>query len=139
MCKWCQRGGLGVLPQKIFGFNSVKSCNFRHGNGTFVKARDSMYDRRRDNPLTLEVIRIFLNIYTLYNTGERSEQEKDIKIRQKQPFDPSPTHQISTQDPTPEKSQGRGGVQSPLLIRTCRLCHIGHGFLKLALYYTTQR
>ena len=68
-------GGLGVLPQKYFGLNGVKSCNFRqnkHGNGTFMKARDSVYDGRRGNPLNLD----FSNIYIIYNTGERSETEK---------------------------------------------------------------
>ena len=55
-------GGLGVLPQIFFGFNAVKLCNFRqnkHGNGTFMKARDSMYEGRGANPLNLKVIRIF--------------------------------------------------------------------------------
>ena len=37
---------------------------------------DSVYEGRRDNPLSLEVIRIFFfNIYSMYNTGERSEPE----------------------------------------------------------------
>ena len=55
-------GGLWVLPQKMFGWNGVKSCNVRqnkHGNSTFMKAKDSVYDGRRDNPLNLEVIPIF--------------------------------------------------------------------------------
>ena len=46
-------GGLGVLPQKIFGLNCVKSYYFsqnKHGNGTFMEAKDSVYDGRRANP-----------------------------------------------------------------------------------------
>ena len=89
----------------MFGLNGVKSCNFRqykHGNGTFMKARDSVYDGIRDNPFNVEVIRIFffLNIYTMYNTGERNKPEERLT----QPLTPSPTHQISTQDPTSYKS-----------------------------------
>ena len=54
-------------PLDNFWLNGVKSCNFRqykHGNGTFMKARDSVYEGGRDNPLNLEVMRIFL-IFTL--------------------------------------------------------------------------
>ena len=87
MAHWGGGGVLGNLSQIIFGLNGVKSCNFRqyeHGNGTFMKARDSVYDGRRDNPLNLELI-LFFYIYTLFNTGERSEPEKK-KI--KTTFDP---------------------------------------------------
>ena len=38
-------------------------------NGTFMKARDSVYD---DSD--------FSNIYTMYDTGKRSKPEKIIKI-----------------------------------------------------------
>ena len=61
-------GGGGILrnlPRIIFGLNGVKSCYFRqykHGNGTFIKVRDSVYEGR-DNPLNLEVIRIFFFKY----------------------------------------------------------------------------
>ena len=47
-----RRGGQGVLPQKNFGLNCVKSFNFiqnKHGNDTFMEARDNVYDRRRAN------------------------------------------------------------------------------------------
>ena len=44
-----------------------------------MKASDSVYDWRRDNPLNLEVIRFFFLIYTLFNIGERSEPEKKDK------------------------------------------------------------
>ena len=60
----------------------VKSSNFRqikHGNGTFMKARDSVYDRRMDNPLNLD--ELYFQVFTLCKTGERSEPEKIIKIR----------------------------------------------------------
>ena len=64
------RGGGGSWgpPAEKIGLNDVKSCNFRknkHGNGTFMNARDSVYDGRRDNPLNLEMIRIF-QIFTLF-------------------------------------------------------------------------
>ena len=87
MCKWCHSGGgvWGSSPTKIFGLNGVKSCNVRQnkpGNGTFIKARYSVYDGRRDNPWNLEVIRIFQIFYTMYNTGEWNEPEFFfIKIR----------------------------------------------------------
>ena len=47
-------------------------------NGTFMKARDSVNDGRRDNPFELGSDSEFANIYTMYNicTGERSEPEK---------------------------------------------------------------
>ena len=72
-------GGLGVLPQKFVGLNGVKSCNLRqnkYGNDIFMKARDSVHDRRRGHPLNLEMIRIFKHLHYIYNTGERSEPEK---------------------------------------------------------------
>ena len=52
----------------------------------------------------------FSNIYTMYNTGERSEPEKKFKNNL---WTPSPTHQISTQDPTTDKSQGGSGPPVP--------------------------
>ena len=72
-----------------------------------------MYDVRRDNPLSFEVIRIyFLNIYNVWNTGERREQEKKNKDK-KNLWTPSHTRQISTQDPTSDKSEGGGGPVPP--------------------------
>ena len=50
----------------------------------------------------------------MYDTDERSEPEKNIKIRKKNNlWTPSPTHQTSTQDPTSDKSQGGGGFPDP--------------------------
>ena len=76
-------GDFRVLPQKIFGLNGVKSCNFRrnkHGNSTFInKARDSVYDGRRDNPFELGGDSNFSNFKTMLNTGERSEPENNYK------------------------------------------------------------
>ena len=46
-------GGSGVLPREIFGLNCVQSCNFwqnKHGTGTFMEAKDSVYDKRSANP-----------------------------------------------------------------------------------------
>ena len=42
----------------------------------------------------------------------RAERARKKKI--KQPLDPSHTHQISTQDPTSDKSQGGGGSGPPV-------------------------
>ena len=44
------QGVLGVLPQNFFCLNGVKSCNFKqnkHGNGTFIKARDNCVWREK--------------------------------------------------------------------------------------------
>ena len=79
MYKWCHisgRGVLGNLPQIIFGLNGVKSCNFRqyrHGNGTFMKARDSMYEGKRE-PFELGsdsdfFFFFFFDIYTMYKNN----------------------------------------------------------------------
>ena len=80
------RGGgyLGVLPHKIFGLNCVKSYYFRqnkHENGTFMEARDSVYDGRRANPfLNFEVKRIF-QICTLCIILASGASQKKIEIR----------------------------------------------------------
>ena len=69
----------GGPPPENFWFKWCKTCNFsrnKHGNGTFTKARDSVYDGRRDNSSKLEVIRICQFFSTIYNTGMRSEPEK---------------------------------------------------------------
>ena len=46
LCKWCHSGrGVWGPPPENCGLNGVKSCNFsqnKHGNGTFMKARDSV-------------------------------------------------------------------------------------------------
>ena len=66
-------GGSGSIV-----LNGVQSCNFRQNKRrdyTFMNAMDSVYDGRRDNPWNLEMIWIFTNIYTMYNTGEPSEPE----------------------------------------------------------------
>ena len=71
--------GLGSSPDFFFCFNGVKSCNFRqniHGNRTFMKVRDSVYGRRRDNPFGLGRDSGFSNIYTMFNTGERRKKYK---------------------------------------------------------------
>ena len=44
----------------------------------------------------------------MYNTGERSEPEKNNL------WTSSPSHQTSTQDPISEKSQGEGGGGPPV-------------------------
>ena len=114
---WQEGGGVwGSSPRKKFGINGVKSCNFRqnkHGNGTFIKARGNCVWREKGLPFEFGSDSDFSNIYTMYDTGERSEPEKNIKIRWKQPLDPSPTHQTSTQDPTSDKSQGGSGPPVP--------------------------
>ena len=100
-------GDFGVLPQKIFGLNGVKSCNFRrnkHGNSTFInKARDSVYDGRRDNPFELGGDSDFSNFNTMFNTDERSEPENNYKNK--------------------IKISGGGGPdpRSPLWIRACKI------------------
>ena len=80
---------LMVLRCKIHFYASLLwqgSCRdlyiiIKNGNGTFMKARDSVYDGSRDNPLNLEGIRTS-QIFTVCNTGERSEPEFFlIKIR----------------------------------------------------------
>ena len=75
-------GGLPPVPppQKMFGENGVKTCYFRqnkHGNGTFLKFRDSVYDGRRDNPLSLEVIRVE-QIFTKLASGASHKNRNKI-------------------------------------------------------------
>ena len=88
-----QRGGGsgGPPPEKKFCLNGVKSCNFRqnkHGNGTFIKARGNCVWQEKGLPFEFGSDSDFSNIYNMYDTGERSEPEKNIKIRWKQPLDP---------------------------------------------------
>ena len=45
-----------------------------------MKARDSVYDGRRDNPLNLEVIQIF-QIFTMFQIMASGASQKKIKIR----------------------------------------------------------
>ena len=78
-------GVTGVFPQKNFGWNGEKTCNYRrnkHGNNTFInKAIDSvyMYDQISDNPFELGGDSDFWNFNTMYNNGERSEPENNYK------------------------------------------------------------
>ena len=44
-----------------------------------MKARDSVYDGRRDNPFELVGDSDFSNFNTMFNTGERSEPENNYK------------------------------------------------------------
>ena len=46
-----------------------------------MKTKDRVYDDLEEGTWKLEVIRIFSNIYSMNNTGERSEPEKNIMIR----------------------------------------------------------
>ena len=71
-----------------------------------------VYDGRRDNPLSFEVIRIyFLNIYNVLEYW-RTERARKKNKDKKNLWTPSHTRQISTQDPTSDKSEG-GGVRPP--------------------------
>ena len=63
--------------------------------------------------LNLEVIQIF-QIFSLCITLASGASQKKIKRRKNNLWTPSLTHQISTQDPTSDKSQGGGGgVRTP--------------------------
>ena len=44
-----------------------------------MKARDSVYDRRKDNPFELGDDSDFSNFNTIFNTGERSKPENNNK------------------------------------------------------------
>ena len=79
-----------------------------------MKARDSVYNGRRDKPLNLEVIRIF-QIFTQYNvcdTGERNEPEKNYKNKIKITFGP-PLLPIKYPHKTPPLTNLRRGVRTP--------------------------
>ena len=112
-------GGLGVLPLKKIGLNGVKLCNFRqnkHGNGTFMKARDSVYDGRRGVTLwTWKWFGFFKYLhYVWYWRAKRAR--KKIK---KQPLDPLfyPSH-LHTRPPPLTNLRGvRTPVPPPLWIR----------------------
>ena len=43
-----------------------------------MKARDSVYDVLGEGTLELWSDKYLLNIYSMYNTGERSEPEKNL-------------------------------------------------------------
>ena len=67
-----------------------------------------------DNPLNLEAIRIFQKIYTMYDTGERSEKIYQNKI--KTTFGPPLLHvpiKPPHKTPTSDKSQGGPDPRSP--------------------------
>ena len=104
---------MGVLSQNFFWFKWCKIVCFRqnkHRNGTCVKACDSVHDGWTDNHFELGSDSNFSNIYTMYNTGERSEPEKNYKNMIKTTFNP-PLLPIKYPHKTPplEKSQGGGG------------------------------
>ena len=75
------RGG-GVLPKKILIFNGVKSCNFRQNKhmekSTFMKQGIVCMSRKGITVFELGSDSDFSNIYTMYNTSERSEPEKNL-------------------------------------------------------------
>ena len=66
------------------------------------KARDSVYDGRRDNPFEIGGDSDFSNFNTMFNTGIRSEPEKNNKNKIK-------------------ISGGGGGADPPLWIRACKI------------------
>ena len=72
-----------------------------------MKPRDSVHDGRRGNPLNMEMIRIF-QTFTLYNTGERSEPEKNYKNKIKTTFG-TPLLPIKYPHKTPPLTNLRGG------------------------------
>ena len=85
------RGDMGVLPQKIFGWNGVKSYNVRQINMEIAlswKQGIFVYDGRRDNPFELGGDSDFSNFNTMFNTGERSEPENYNKNKIKIPPPP---------------------------------------------------
>ena len=109
-------GGLGVLPRQFFGLNGVKSCNFKqnkHGNGTFMKARDSVYEGRRDNSFSLEVIRICQIFILCIILASGASQKKNYQNKIKITFGPPLIPIKYPQDPTSDKSQGGGGGSGP--------------------------
>ena len=86
-------GGVGVFPQKNFGLNDIlKLCNSRHQNNMellFKNARDVKWifrdDLEKGTEKKTDAHCIFFdlgsdwdfsNIDSVFNTGERSEQEK---------------------------------------------------------------
>ena len=105
-------GGLGVLPQKYFGLNGVKSCIFRqnrHGNTLSWKPRIVCMTFWEKGLWNLEVIRFIKHLfYVQYWRAKRARKNYNNKIKTKF-WTPSPTPQTSTQDPTSDKSQGGGG------------------------------
>ena len=109
-----QGGGVwGSSPKNIFGLNGVKSCNVRqneHGNGTFIKARYSVYDGRRDNPLNLEVIRIFQIFSPCIILASGASQKIFYKNKIKTTFGP-PLLRLPIKYPhkTPPLTNLRGG------------------------------
>ena len=77
-----------------------------------MKARDSVYDKRKDNPFELGDDSDFSNFNTIFNTGERSKPENNNKNKIK----------ISGGG----GGGGGGGVRTPgppppLWIRACKI------------------
>ena len=74
MSQW--EGGMGVLPQKIFGYSGVKSCHFRQKKPLKLhfhqsQGSDRVYDDLEAWIRIWQIFKLFI-----YNTGERSEPEK---------------------------------------------------------------
>ena len=104
-------GDWGSSPQNFFWFKWCKIVCLRqnkHRNGTFVKACDSVHDWWTDNHFELGSDSNFSNIYTMYNTGERNEPEKNYKNKIKSTFG-SPLLPIKYPHKTPPLKNLRGG------------------------------
>ena len=77
-----------------------------------MEARDSVYDVRRANPFWTWKWFGFSNTYTMYNTGERSEQEKRDKNDLWTPL--LPIKYRRKIQPLTNLSGGGGGTPPPL-------------------------
>ena len=76
-----------------------------------MKARDSVYDVIGEGTLELWSDKYLLNIYSMYNTGERSEPEKKNYNKIKTPLDP--ISYASNIHPRPHLWQISGGGGGP--------------------------
>ena len=86
-----------------------------------MEVRDRVHEDLGEGTWNLEVIRIFQLVILCIILASKASKKK-YNIRQKQPLDPSPTNQTSTQDPTSDKSQRGSGRPPPRLwIRACTL------------------
>ena len=123
-------GGLGVLPQKIFGLYSVKSRNFRqnkHGNALSWKTGIlcmTIWEKELGT-WNLEVIMIFQTFILCTILASEASQKKNIIIRKKTTFGP-PLLPAKYPHKTPPPTNLRG-VRTPgpppLWIRVCT-CHL---------------
>ena len=116
MCKWCHSGTVvggswAPPPEFVFVSNGVKSCNFRL---SWKPGRVCMTGERI-TLLNLEVFRIFqtFTLCIIHVLTSEESQKKYIKEDQNNLWTASPTHQISTQDPTSDKSQRGPDHRSP--------------------------